>query len=204
MQGHIEASRPGFGAFPHVVHGGLTISAGMPQGRNARSGGNRLLEEGKTFRQQFGPEERQASDVASRPCKARDEPLPHRIAHHRHDHWNCTRGLLHGVRHKRVGRDDQVNLQVHQLIRERSKPFNFALGLPVLENDVRPLHITEFSETLPEGLDHSRYRRTSAEPADARQLLGRLRAHSERNQNGPARKHELPPPCMSGKEHSEV
>jgi hypothetical protein len=88
--------------------------------------------------------------VASRPRETRHEAGGHRVRGHHHDD-----GDRHGRLPRRVDgwvgeRDDDVDLETHELGRETGQPIQLLLGGAHLERDVLPIHPTQLAKSLPE------------------------------------------------------
>ena len=90
-----------------------------------------------------------------------------------------------------TARDDDLDLESHELGRERGKTFQFSLCRSPLDENVFSLDVTELAKTLPETLDACRDSREGGAgqvsyPRDFRWLL-RLSVREEHREHGAKR-----------------
>src|SRR3954453_14755933 len=81
----------------------------------------------------------------------------------------------------RTRRNDDIDLEPDQFLREFARPFRFSLRPPVLDGDVPTLHVAQVTKPLPKSFDgirkHGRTIPQKTYPVDLRRLL---RAHMDR------------------------
>jgi hypothetical protein len=74
----------------------------------------------------------------------------HRIGKARPDDWNRPSGLLRGTGVQARGYDDDVNVEMNQLTRERGEPLISALGRSLLDRYVLAVDVAEFAQSFDE------------------------------------------------------
>ena len=120
-----------------------------------------------------------ASPVTLPPGRARLATRPRRtgVDHARHDDGDRARGLLRRAYVQRGHGDDEVDLHVDELGRERPGTILLPLGIPALDGEIAARHVAVFPKALDHGLPvHATLRR-----ALLRRALGvRWAARSER------------------------
>ncbi len=84
--------------------------------RNPREIRDQLFEKLDPLRRQLGTEGRHPRDIAARSREARDNRT--RVAHRRHDDWNCFGRVFGRSCSRRPPCHDQIELEAHQLGRE--------------------------------------------------------------------------------------
>src|SRR5713101_6786037 len=105
------------------------------------------------FTAQLDSTPRQPRDVPTRARETSDEPSPNGIGDVQHDD-GCTRGgILSSQGRCCTGRDNDINLEPHQLGYKIRKPLQLPLRPSEFNGDVLPLHPAAFAESLREGLE---------------------------------------------------
>jgi len=128
-------------------------------------------------------------------------------AGHENDRCRCRRGLRRHDRRIAADRYDHRDSQLDEIGRKLLQPLASIVGPPVLDPDVPAFHETRLVQASVQSgeLVAASLERNAAEHPDERHRI-LLRPGGRRPCNGAgARKKgdDLPPPCMSGKEHSE-
>ena len=176
----------------------------MPEGSNARYGGKRLLEQLQPLGGKLRAKERHSGNVPTRPSEAGHEPISDWVAHDRHHDGDSGGRLLCSAGRGGIAGDNEVEIEIDELLRQLCESLDLSIRSPVFDDDVLPLHIAAFPQSLLKSVDH-------------RPLLGRAEGtrHHEpmRGIFGvgsalAALEHvaappKLAPPCMSRKEHCE-
>src|ERR1051325_3947578 len=80
--------------------------------------------------------------------QAGNKPAGDRIGVLRHDNRNRGSCVLDGTGCCRTTRDNDVNLEIHQLGRERGETIEFSLCKSPLYDNVFPLHVSKLTQTL--------------------------------------------------------
>ena len=94
------------------------------------------------------------------PGRARLATSPFRQDRHpRHDNGNCLGRFLGGTGRRRTDRDDDIDLESHQLGRERRADDRVSLRIALLDDDVLSLDIAKLAQTLPECFDAAESKR---------------------------------------------
>jgi len=135
---------------------------GCQEGSHTRESGNDLPEQLQAFGDQLRAEKGRPGDISTRPCQAGDQLVADGIGHHRRDDGERVGGLLGGTGCGRAPRDNDVNLERHQLGRELGKPIRLPLRIPALEGQVLPLDVSELVQALVEWLENGCRMRSGA------------------------------------------
>ncbi len=138
----------GFCRLQHLGCGALAGGAGVPQRSDARRFGKSLLEQVKTLRSKLRAKESQPGDVPARPREAGHEAVSNRIAHGRYDNGDGGSCLLNGAGRWRIRGENEVDVQASQLNRQMRKALDLPIGRSVFDEDVLPLHIAVFAQSL--------------------------------------------------------
>src|SRR5439155_14924246 len=92
-------------------------------------------------------------EVAAWPSEARHQLIPDRIAHRRRHDRDRRRCVASGTRAGRRSRQDEVDLETHQLTRQRREPLDVAARRSQLEDEVLTLDITALPESPAKGIE---------------------------------------------------
>jgi hypothetical protein len=176
----------------------------------------RPLEAGRDLREQFKPLASQrgfqvgeAGDVPTRPVEPRDDALGNRVGHVRKDDRDRPRLPLDGSGRRGPKCHDDVGLQADQLLRERSYPIDVIAGPPKVHQHVTAIGPTQDRKRLSERRNENLPLRIVFvelhEHANAPHAVGLLRVRRERprRHRAPEPHDELPPFCMTQKQHAE-
>src|SRR6266542_1690126 len=139
-----------------------------------------LLEDFKTFTDEFRAQERQSRDIAARARKARDQSAPNRIGRGREDDWYRAGRALGGLGSGRAPGHDKSDLERQQFSCEIGKPIHLAVGRSVFDHEVPAFDIAEITQALAEGAVERGVRRGECEKPDPVYLTGLLRLRGER------------------------
>ena len=97
---------------------------------------------------------------------------------------------LGGTGVDRAWRDDDIDLEPDQFVREFTHSFRLAVRPAVLEDDIPTLHVAKLPQALAEGFDGlGKHGRAVPEKADAANFAGRLRESSAKSR----------PHCQTGR-----
>src|SRR5262249_53119521 len=124
--------------------------ARSPEDGHAGEFRNSLLQKFQSFPAYLWGKGRQSSNVSSRSCKASDESVGNGVANLRHDNGNRSCRFFGGTGCCRTTRDDDIHLETHQLGDERRNAIKFSLCRSPLNDNVFPLYVPKFAQTLPE------------------------------------------------------
>ena len=124
----------------------------MPEGSNARYGGKRLLEQLQPLGGELRAKERHSGNVAARLSEAGHEPISDRVAHDRHHDGDSGRRLLCSAGRGGIAGDDEVEIETNELLRQLCKSLDVSICIPVLDDDVLPLHIAPLAQSLQKGV----------------------------------------------------
>jgi hypothetical protein len=122
----------------HVSRRALAESAGMPKRSDAGNIGQRLLEQTETLGDNLRAEKRQACDVPARPRERSHEPVFDRVAHDRHDDWDRAGCTLDRAGRRRVGGEDEVQIERGELIRQLREVLDPAICRAIFDDDALP------------------------------------------------------------------
>ena len=115
--------------------------------------------------------------------------------------------LLGDAERKVAGWRNHVDLHSNQLSNEFGKLLETARGVAKLDTKIRTLDHSSFAQSLPKRFHARRNRWSAPRPQntnDARsRLLLRTRGEWPSSRCAAKKRHELAPPCMSRKQHSE-
>src|SRR5262249_4388064 len=191
----------------HIGHRSLAISVGMPERRNSRDGGQRLLKQSQPLWEQFRTKERQPRDVTPWSCEVGDKPVPDRIAHNRHHNGDSGGRLLCSAGGKRIRCDDEIDSETDQFGRKIPEPLDLAVGGSNLNDYVLTLHVAAFVQRLQEGIEKHprirRFERSCSQETNLRTFLGLLRMSGQRQYRRAAeQRHELPAADPIGRDGS--
>src|SRR5262245_60461996 len=139
----------------HLLHGRVAVSAGMPEGSNARHGGKSLLEQLQPLGGKLRAEERHPGDVPTRPREAGREAVPDRVAHDRHHDGDSSGRLLCSEGRGGIAGENEIEIKTEQLRRQLWESLDPSIRSPVFDDDVLPLHIPALAQSLPKGVDRS-------------------------------------------------
>jgi hypothetical protein len=110
----------------------------MPKRSDPGRAGKRLLEEAQTLGGKLRAEERQPGDVSAWPRETRHEAVCDGIAHDRHDDGDRGGRTLDSAGRRRIGGEDEVELETGQLIRQTLEMFDLPICRSVFDEDVLP------------------------------------------------------------------
>src|SRR5262249_10777889 len=113
--------------------------------------------------------------------QARDHTLPHWITDSAHDDRDGLRGPLRLERRLGAPRENDVDLEGHEVLGQLTEPLVPAFGVPVLVADILVLDIAELLQPLPERID--RWECLDGQDPDRRDLARGLRpGHGRRGE----------------------
>src|SRR5262245_16207790 len=154
----------------------------MTQESQAAEAGDYLPQQFESLAAKIRCQDRQASNVATRPRKASDEATCHRVAHHRGDDRD-NRCRLHCLNDRWCPRcDNDINFEPDELSRDFGQSLDVALRPANLERDRAALDPAEFTQSLhqyAEPLAVGPGRARDKQP-DGRQFAWLLRPRRER------------------------
>ena len=123
---------------------------GIPEDGHPGDPGGDLLQQLQILQLQLVGEDREAGEIAARPCQTRDQTGLDRVATDAHD-GDRARGLLGRHERRRGPSDDDVDLPTDKVCKESGMLLRRA-STPVLDDDVLSLDIPVIAQTLPECL----------------------------------------------------
>src|SRR5215813_488885 len=99
---------------------------------------------------QFWADVAKAGDIATRPRKAGDKPLPYRIAAHGHDDRDRAGCALGRGNRRRIARDDDVDFKAHQLYSELAETVGVPVSKTPFDGEILAFGPTELAQSLEE------------------------------------------------------
>src|SRR5262245_38601097 len=154
----------------------------MTQESQAAEAGDYLPQQFESLAAKIRCQDRQASNVATRPRKASDEATCHRVAHHRGDDRD-NRCRLHCLNDRWCPRcDNDINFEPDELSRDFGQSLDVALRPANLERDRAALDPAEFTQSLHQHAEPLAVGRGRArdKPPDGRQFAWLLCPRRER------------------------
>jgi hypothetical protein len=118
--------------------------------RNSQETRNQLFEEFNPFRRQPGAEGSHPRNIATRVREARHDGM--RVAHRRHNHWNCSGRVFSRPGGWRSPGHDQVDLETNQLGREVREPRGATIRRPIFDDQVSSFNVAEIPQPLAQGV----------------------------------------------------
>src|SRR5262249_33550744 len=117
-------------------------------------------------------------EVPARRSKAGNEVVPYRIAHTHCDNRNCAGRPLRCTSCGCSRRNNDINLECNQLIRQIAEPLQLPLSITTLDNQVSSLDVAEIAQPVQHCLGTTGYRclRARIEIANSRDLRDLFRA----------------------------
>jgi hypothetical protein len=148
--------------------------------RNSREPRNQLFEEFNPFPHQLGAEGSHPRDIATRVREARHDGA--RVAHRRHNRWNCFGRFFGRPGGWRPPGQNQVDLETNQFGREVREPLGATIRRPIFNDQVSPFDVAHVPQPLAQGVEIGGVpcRGYRLQNPDAIDLPHSLRAHSER------------------------
>jgi len=138
--------------------------------------------------------------------KAVDETILDWVGAHQENDWDCLRGCFCGKHRWSPRRNDNGHRTANEFGYKCRQPIIMDFRPAVLYRNITALNITSFGQASVKSSKFlvPRRQRFASEKPDHGQCSS-LRASGERPDHCSAaeRRDELPPPCMSGKQHIE-
>src|SRR4029453_306912 len=149
LKAHVQ--RPG--RILRMAHlGGVAGLARVPENGYPGELGQDLLEKLYLLLDEFGRHRRHPRDVPAWASKAGDEPARHSLLNHRHDDGDGPRRLSYRLGGCSPIRHDDHHFETHELGGQAGKSVVLALRPSGVDSDVLTFHVTQFAQTLAEGL----------------------------------------------------
>jgi hypothetical protein len=123
---------------------------GLPQQSHLGEVWNGLLEQLQPFAIDLRDLGAQSRDVASRTRKTRRKAGGDRVVRDHHDDGNRLGRLLRCLNGSPTARDDHIDLETHELVREARELFQPSTRGSNLERDVLPFDVAQLAKSLPQ------------------------------------------------------
>ena len=162
------------------------------------------MQQPESFPTERNIEKAYTSDVAARSIQIGDKAGGYRVfPAAEDDRYSFCGG--HDCCHRAVVGNDDCNLAADQIGCQRRKPVRLIIAVAILDTDVAAFRVTGLAQAAMERSKQMAEAslRAAAEKSDHRHRLLRARDKRHRNSSAAKSRDEVPPPCMSQKEHCE-
>src|SRR5262245_36963057 len=127
--------------------------AGVAENGDPRDAGGDLLKKLQTLPNDLGRRHAQSCDVAPGPRETSNETESHRVADESHDNGNRFGRFMRCQSTGSRRRDDDVNVELHELRDHLGKPLVLPVCPPPFDGDVLTLDVSQLAQAFAKGQD---------------------------------------------------